>query len=854
MPSEPPANDSLPADDGPTPLLPPDPYATRYSTTDPTPDQPAPTPAAPSDPYQTRATPDTELADPSSRPLLPRRYDVKKLLGQGGMGDVWLGRDRRLRRPVAVKVVQERWREHPHVVRRFEEEAQLTSQLQHPAIPPVYDMGQLADGRPYFCMKVVRGRTLGSLLEKRSGPGDDLPRFLAIFEQVCQAVAYAHSKGVIHRDLKPHNVMVGAFGEVQVMDWGLAKVLASRGRQRPEEEPAAASAVETDRSQQADNLTQAGSVLGTFAYMPPEQARGEVAHLDKRCDVFGLGAMLCEVLTGRPPYEGRREEVRRHAQMGLTQGALERLAACPADASLTALVRSCLSVRAADRPADAKFVAAEVAAYLAAVQEHLRRAEVERAAAAAREEEAKATAAAQAREEKAKATAAAERTARRLSVALAVVLLLGIGAALAFGVEAVRRAADARAAQANAEEEKGKAEAASRLAETQKKSAEEAQHAERWQRELAEQLKTEAEQAKEREKREHDRAERLLYAKELELAQREWEANHAAAAWQHLEATRRDLRGWEYHHLATFFNRGQITVREHTGPVTCVAFSPQGKFAASASADRTVKLWRVDNGHEEMTFKGHGRTVTCVAFSSDGQRLVSGGEDESVRLWNVERGWEVRTLGGRRGSVRGVAFSPDGRRIASAGSDRTVTLWDADGGREIRTLKGHDALVTGVAFSPDGKDLATASEDQTVRLWDVGTGQEICTLRGHTGSVTGVAFSPDGLLLATASEDGSVKLWNAERGWELGSLKGHKGAVNGVAFSPDGKRLASAGADGTVKVWDSELGLEVLTLKGHAERVTGVAFSPDNSYLASASNDETVKVWEVEMGLHKPGG
>jgi serine/threonine-protein kinase len=593
------------------------------------------------------------------RPPLPRRYDLKKLLGEGGMGDVWLGRDRRLRRLVAVKVAQERWAGHDTVLRRFHEEAQLTSQLQHPAIPPVHDMGQLPDGRPYFCMKVIHGRTLASLLARRANPADDLPRLLAAFEQVCQAVAYAHSKGVIHRDLKPHNVMVGAFGEVQVMDWGLAKVLkdeASRERERPE---TAASVVETERTQQGEQLTAAGSVLGTFAYMPPEQARGETARLDKRCDVFGLGAVLCEILTGKPPYEGSPEEVRLHAQLGFTEAALKRLEAAGADAELTALARACLSAKAADRPADAAAVAAAVSAHLAAVQERLRRAEVERATAAAERR------------------AALARRTRNLSVALVLVLLLGIGAALAFGVQAVRRAAEARTAQGEAEQAR--------------QAAEEARQAEKGQREIAEQLKGQAEaasrkaeEARDRAEREHDRAERLVYARELALAQREWEANNIVAAWEHLDATREDFRGWEYRHLATLFTSNQRILRGHTGAVRGVCFSPDGKRLASASGDHMVRVWDARTGQEVWALKGHTSQVAGACFSPDGKRLASASYDGTVRVWDWENAQEVLTLRvrGFSGLFVDVCFSPDGRRLASASEDQMVRLWDADPGPE----------------------------------------------------------------------------------------------------------------------------------------------------------------------------
>jgi hypothetical protein len=453
-------------------------------------------------------------------------------------------------------------------------------------------MGRLPDGRPYFCMKVIRGRTLASLLEKRSGPADDLPRLLGVFEQVCQAVAYAHSKGVIHRDPKPANIMVGAFGEVQVMDWGLAKVLTGPAAAVSTEAAAsvAVSVVETDRTQQADSLTQAGSVLGTFSYMPPEQARGEVAHLDKRCDVFGLGAILCEILTGKAPYQGSREEVKLHAQLGFTHGALERLAACPADGELTALARSCLGAKAADRPADAGAVASEVAAHLAEVQERLRRAEVERAASAARAEEAKATAAAQARAEEAKATAAAERRSRRLALGLVVALAVGIAATTYLLVQereqkgqAEQQAEIARGAEQNADEQRRQAVQQAKNAEQARNLAIDAQANAEWSAAGEGVARKEADDQR-------LRAERLTYTHRIALAQREWEANNVAAAWEHLHATRRDFHGWECRYLVTLFNSNQRTFRDHQNLIYSVAFSPDGKRLASASWDGTLRV------------------------------------------------------------------------------------------------------------------------------------------------------------------------------------------------------------------------------------------------------------------------
>ncbi len=233
------------------------------------------------------------------------RYHLLGEIARGGMGVVLKGRDEDLGRDLAVKVLLEKHRGNPELVRRFVEEAQIGGQLQHPGIVPVYELGQLPDERLFIAMKLLRGRTLAALLEARRDPAEDQPRFLQIYEHVCQTMAYAHSCGVIHRDLKPSNVMVGNFGEVQVMDWGLAKVLDEGGvadearalRSRTEAE-----AIRTLRTGSECGESRAGSVLGTPAYMAPEQARGALGTVDERADVFGLGSILCEILTGQPVY------------------------------------------------------------------------------------------------------------------------------------------------------------------------------------------------------------------------------------------------------------------------------------------------------------------------------------------------------------------------------------------------------------------------------------------------------------------------------------------------------------------------------------------------------------------------
>jgi serine/threonine protein kinase len=310
--------------------------------------------------------------------LLPARYRLQAEVACGGMGLVVRVHDEVLDRDLALKALPES-DSTPELESRFRAEARITGRLQHPGVPPVHDLGELRDGRPFFTMKLVQGHTLAELLRRRSNPREGLEGWLRVFEQVCQTVAYAHSQGVIHRDLKPLNVMVGAFGEVQVMDWGLAKSLTFG-------QPGGLAPLSaTTGCPREPGLTEAGDVLGTPAYMAPEQARGE--SVDERADVFGLGAILCEILTGSPAFVGGSAEVLALAQAGRLAPARERLEASGADRELVELALLCLVAVREIRPRTGGDVARAMQAHREGVQERLRQSEQARAAAAAREED-----------------------------------------------------------------------------------------------------------------------------------------------------------------------------------------------------------------------------------------------------------------------------------------------------------------------------------------------------------------------------------------------------------------------------------------------------------------------------------
>jgi hypothetical protein len=309
---------------------------------------------------------------PPAPPDTPR-YRFEAFLGQGGMGEVWRGSDTLLGRGVALKVLRGRMFADAGL-QALCEEARRVSQLEHPSIVPVYDLGELPDGRPFFVMKLIHGQTLAELLAARATPAEDLARWVGVFEQVCEATAFAHARGLIHRDLKPSNVMLGEFGEVVVMDWGIAKALAARPQPARPTPPTPAlpfppAGGAATGFEGPETLT--GQAKGTPAFMAPEQARGDVSRVGKASDVFGLGGILCVILTGQPPYPQARQ-----ALAGDVTEAFARLDGCGADAALIGLARACLAPDPGARPADAAEVAGRVKRYRAEVA--ARQAEAER--------------------------------------------------------------------------------------------------------------------------------------------------------------------------------------------------------------------------------------------------------------------------------------------------------------------------------------------------------------------------------------------------------------------------------------------------------------------------------------------
>jgi WD40 repeat protein len=703
-------------------------------------------------------------------PAWPRvpGYEILGELGRGGMGVVYRARQTALNREVALKMVLAG--EHAGAAERarFRAEAEAVARLSHPNVVQIHEVGE-HDGLPFFSLEYCPGGSLAGRLDGTPWPAR---RAAELVETLARGVHAAHQAGVVHRDLKPANVLLTADGIPKVTDFGLAKRL------------------DVDTGQ-----TQSGAIVGTPSYMAPEQAAGRPKDVGPAADVYALGAILYELLTGRPPFRAATPLDTVLQVVGDDPVPPRRLQPMvPRDLETVCL--KCLDKQPRRRYASAAALAADLRRFLAGEPVTARPVtSVERALKWARRRPAVAG----------------------LLLLVAAVTLTGVG-----------------------------------LVAWKWREAE-------YQRGLVVRKAGEAQQARTATEQQLLRAETALYVNQVAQAQRALRDFDLGGAERLLDECQPDKRHWEHGYLTALLRRRLRTLAGHTARVGGVAFGPDGKTIASGGADQAVLLWDVGTGRKRATLGRHRGHVLGVAFSRDGRRLASAGGvwDEQarryvsgeVKVWDVAEGRELLSLGRGTSAVHGVAFSPDGSRLAGACADQTVRVWDAATGHNLLTLAGHSRPVLAVAFHPDGKLLASAGGDMTVKVWDTATGKERLTLPRQAGLVHGVAFSPDGTRLASAGGIGTqsieLAVWDVATGKRTLTLTGHTAVVRAVAYSADGRRLASASDDGTVRLWDTATGKAVLTLRGHSGPVTAVAVSPDGRHVASAGEDRTVKVWDT---------
>ena len=746
----------------------------------------------------------------------------------GGMGVVYFGTERELRRPVAVKVLRRRLAADPVLVARFRDESLIAAQLQHPGIVPVYAIGRLADGRPYCTMKLVRGETFSDVLKRRPTPLTDLIPSLAIFRRVCEALGYAHGKRIIHRDLKPSNVMIGAHGEVLLVDWGLAKKLGDRHATEQTPEPRSRAVVVDTRTGGLE--TQSG--LGSLPYLAPEQATGRMDEVDERSDVFGLGAILCVILTGQPPYIGPTEgAIERKTLRGDLEEAYDRLDGCGADPELRGLAKRCLAKDRSDRPADGSIVANLVATYVFGVEERLRQEELERKAAEVRVME----------EQKRRLI---ERQKRKmtliLSIAMLLVLLGGVVSTTLALFRAWHQTTEAELAKADEQKQKEIAETKEREARASAEEERKAKEREKEQRDfadkqrkLAEKFALDADHARDTAQRQivqldlatgAGHTDRREYDRALHWLTKAWLDDLARIRLKSAQDLDPDTVSEHRMRVGSAIQKLPQLVGfcPHEGPVLDADSSPDGVLVATIvgieklqqvmpfaqKRESIVRVW--DATKCELAYQPlrHEGPVTSVVFSEAGDHIATSSTDGAARLWDAKSG-KLLYFYNHKCPISKVAFSPDGKTIASAAGDK-VFRWSTTTGEAVGEPILVGASVLYVAYSPEGRKLVTgtAGESGTTQVWDSETGkplseplpgprikpESILASRENSGVITYIEerrwpkFSSDGATLATA--DGrSVHLWTKDgvKKFELPDEKDIKQIS--TAFTPDGRYL-----------------------------------------------------------------
>jgi sugar lactone lactonase YvrE len=700
-------------------------------------------------------------------------YRVVAALGEGGMASVYKAYQPAVDRYVALKVLGRHLATDPQFLQRFRHEAKIIAQLQHPHILPVFDFGD-ADNYTFLTMPFVSGGTLADSMTNVPSSLDFAER---VIQQVGSALDYAHAKGIVHRDIKPKNILIDEGKNCLVADFGIARI-----------------------AEGATRLTVTGSMLGTPAYMSPEQAAGEVA--DAQSDLYSLGIMLYEMLTGRVPFKAE-------TPVAVALKHLNAPLPSPRDFNpeLSPLLERVV-LKALARSKTDRF--ASGAAFAAAVSQAVSQEKTTLLlpASAAPAPDRMPTAVAAPPERLASRTVTTERatdiTVSPMRTAGGVVAVLVVGSLLAYMAWQGRRT--------STELQPGPGNTAAVTTGPQPQASP-AESPARGSAPIESPV----------------RAPKTPATQPANSGSVPGPVTPVPMTSPPLDVPRVVSRA----------------LQSGAGAAYAVSVSPGSRRLAAGYETGVVKIWDPGSGKEVSSLGGQIGSVSGVAFSPDGRLLASTSKDRIVRLWDLARQIESRRLVGHSEAVWAVAFSPDSRTVATASSDTTARLWSSDSGAVREVLSGHTDWVTSVLFASDGKSVITGSRDRTVRVWDASRGRVLMTLEDAKAPIWSVAVSTKAGLIAAGADDGSVSVWDSDTGQMRWSTMGHKGSVWALAFSADGTLLASGGADALVRLLDPTSGKVTQTFRGHAEWVRGLAFDDATTWLASAGGDGDVRTWRI---------